>query len=95
MNTHKIRRSLLHTSYHMFSEEFRREEKRWLDLAHVLWKLQEHNIRYCALDFSHLSKHRDMNVLKALEEVAAWTVGQVGFFCRQASGRKECTCRHV
>lgn len=43
---------------------------------------QEHNIRYCALDFSHLSKHRDMNVLKALEEVAAWTVGQVGFFCR-------------
>lgn len=24
-----------------------------------------------------------MNVLKALEEVAAWTVGQVGFFCRQ------------
>ncbi|CAN0024749.1 unnamed protein product [Scytosiphon promiscuus] len=41
----------------------------------------EHNIRYCALDFSHLSKHRDMNVLKALEEVAAWTVGQVGFFC--------------
>ncbi|CAM9117146.1 unnamed protein product [Ectocarpus sp. 8 AP-2014] len=41
----------------------------------------EHKIRYCALDFSHLSKHRDMNVLKALEEVAAWTVGQVGFFC--------------
>lgn len=29
-----------------------------------------------------------MNVLKALEEVAAWTVGQVGFFCRQASWHK-------
>jgi len=26
-----------------------------------------------------------MNVLKALEEVAAWTVGQVGFFCRQGA----------
>ncbi|CAM9094825.1 unnamed protein product [Laminaria digitata] len=41
----------------------------------------EHHIRYCALDFSHLSKNPNMNVLKALEEVAAWTVGQVGFFC--------------
>ncbi|CAB1096112.1 unnamed protein product [Ectocarpus sp. CCAP 1310/34] len=50
----------------------------------------EHKIRYCALDFSHLSKHRDMNVLKALEEVAAWTVGQVGFFCRQARSRYCC-----
>lgn len=43
---------------------------------------QDHSIRYCALDFSVLSKHRHMNVLKELEEVAAWTVGQVGFFCR-------------
>ncbi|CAM9264609.1 unnamed protein product [Sphacelaria rigidula] len=42
---------------------------------------QDHSIRYCALDFSVLSKHRHMNVLKELEEVAAWTVGQVGFFC--------------
>ncbi|CAM9112844.1 unnamed protein product [Choristocarpus tenellus] len=42
---------------------------------------QEHMIRYCALDFSHLSKHRDKNVLKALEEAAAWTLGQVGVFC--------------
>ena len=26
-----------------------------------------HQVRYCALDFSHVSKHRNMNVLKALE----------------------------
>eukprot|EP00903_Cladosiphon_okamuranus_P008585 g8235.t1 len=49
----------------------------------------EHNIKYCALDFSQLSKHRDMNVMKALEEVAAWTVGQVGFFC--SAPRRELT----
>jgi hypothetical protein len=41
----------------------------------------EHKIGYCALDFSHLSKHRQMNVLQALEDVAQWTISQTGFFC--------------
>ncbi|CAM9514219.1 unnamed protein product [Discosporangium mesarthrocarpum] len=41
----------------------------------------EHMIRYCALDFSHMSKHRNKNVLAALEKVAEWTLAQVGFFC--------------
>ena len=43
----------------------------------------DHKIRYCALDYSHISKHRSLNVSKALEEVAIWAVNKTGFFCSQ------------
>ncbi|CAM9202241.1 unnamed protein product [Chrysoparadoxa australica] len=42
---------------------------------------QEHRIRYTALDFSRLSKQHHSNVLKALEDVSKWAVGQTGIFC--------------
>jgi hypothetical protein len=38
-------------------------------------------IRYCALDYSHISKHRNLDVSYALNEVATWAVNQTGFFC--------------
>ena len=38
-------------------------------------------VRYCALDFSQVSKHRQMNILKALEDVARWTLYETRFFC--------------
>lgn len=40
-----------------------------------------HRIRYCALDYSHISKHRNLDVSYALNEVATWAVNQTGFFC--------------
>ena len=39
-----------------------------------------HKIRYCALDYSHISKHRSLNVSTSIEEVATWAVNQTGFF---------------
>ena len=41
----------------------------------------EHKIRYCALDYSHISKHRNLNVSTSLNETATWAVNQTGFFC--------------
>ena len=41
----------------------------------------KHKIRYCALDYSHISKHRNLNVSSSLNEVAIWSVNQTGFFC--------------
>ena len=40
-----------------------------------------HQIRYCALDYSHISKHRNLNISTSLNEVATWAVNQTGFFC--------------
>jgi len=40
-----------------------------------------HKIRYCALDYSHISKHRNLDVSNALNEVSTWAVNQTGFFC--------------
>eukprot|EP00934_Nitzschia_sp_Nitz4_P008021 Nitzschia sp. Nitz4//scaffold1_size375055//278359//282522//NITZ4_000307-RA/size375055-augustus-gene-0.689-mRNA-1//1//CDS//3329541138//8011//frame0 len=40
-----------------------------------------HKIRYCALDYSHISKHRHLDVSTALNEVSTWAVNQTGFFC--------------
>jgi hypothetical protein len=40
-----------------------------------------HKIRYCALDYSHVSKHRHLDVSTALNEVATYAVNQTGFFC--------------
>jgi phosphatidylinositol 3,5-bisphosphate 5-phosphatase len=44
-----------------------------------------HKIRYCALDYSHISKHRNLDVSYALNEVATWAVNQTGFFCSSPS----------
>jgi len=40
-----------------------------------------HKIRYCALDYSHISKHRNLNISTSLNECATWAVNQTGFFC--------------
>jgi len=40
-----------------------------------------HQIRYCALDYSHISKHRNLDVSTSLNEVSTWSVNQTGFFC--------------
>ncbi len=40
-----------------------------------------HKIRYCALDYSHISKHRNLDVSTSLNEVSTWAVNQTGFFC--------------
>jgi len=40
-----------------------------------------HQVRYCALDYSHISKHRNLNISTSLNEVATWAVNQTGFFC--------------
>ncbi|KAL3921164.1 MAG: hypothetical protein SGILL_002890 [Bacillariaceae sp.] len=41
----------------------------------------DHKIRYCALDYSHISKHRNLDVSTSLNEVSTWAVNQTGFFC--------------
>ena len=40
-----------------------------------------HKIRYCALDYSHISKHRNLDVSTSLNECSTWAVNQTGFFC--------------
>jgi hypothetical protein len=40
-----------------------------------------HKIRYRALDHSHISKHRNLDVSSSLNEVSTWAVNQTGFFC--------------
>lgn len=40
-----------------------------------------HKVRYCALDYSHISKHRNLDVSASLSEVSTWAVNQTGFFC--------------
>jgi len=40
-----------------------------------------HKIRYCALDYSHISKHRNLDVSSSLNDVSTWAVNQTGFFC--------------
>ena len=42
---------------------------------------EDHQIRYCALDYSHISKHRNLDVSTSLNEVSTWSVNQTGFFC--------------
>lgn len=42
---------------------------------------ENHKIRYCALDYSHISKHRNLNVSSSLHEVSTWAVNKTGFFC--------------
>lgn len=40
-----------------------------------------HKIQYCACDYSHISKHRHLDVSSSLNEVSTWAVNQTGFFC--------------
>lgn len=46
-------------------------------------------IRYCALDFSCISKQRQLNVLDVLEQVAWWTLWQTCFFCSKPRVRTD------
>lgn len=46
---------------------------------------EAHKIRYCALDYSHISKHRNLDVSASLNEVSTWSVNQTGFFCSAPS----------
>ncbi len=48
---------------------------------------QKHKIRYCALDYSHISKHRNLNVSSSLHDVSTWAVNQTGFFCSKPRWR--------
>ncbi|KAJ1458990.1 SacI homology domain-containing protein [Pelagophyceae sp. CCMP2097] len=59
------------------SQEFRRA------ICHVNSSIFDDGakVRYCALDFSHISKDRGMNILGALEDVARWTLYETNFFC--------------
>lgn len=41
----------------------------------------KHKIRYCALDYSHVTKHRHLDVSTSLNEVSTYAVNQTGFFC--------------
>lgn len=40
-----------------------------------------HRIRMCALDYSHTSKHWQLDVSSSLGEVSTWAVNSTGFFC--------------
>eukprot|EP00632_Arachnochrysis_sp_CCMP2950_P014576 CAMPEP_0185690810 /NCGR_PEP_ID=MMETSP1164-20130828/1372_1 /TAXON_ID=1104430 /ORGANISM="Chrysoreinhardia sp, Strain CCMP2950" /LENGTH=1000 /DNA_ID=CAMNT_0028357413 /DNA_START=1159 /DNA_END=4161 /DNA_ORIENTATION=- len=64
------------------SHEFRRAvEHMNIDVVNRRCMLAPQHIRYCALDFSQISKHRHLNVLDALEDVARWTLQETRFFC--------------
>jgi phosphatidylinositol 3,5-bisphosphate 5-phosphatase len=41
----------------------------------------KNKIQYCALDYSHISKHPNVDVSVALGDVSSWAVNQTGFFC--------------
>lgn len=38
-------------------------------------------LHFAGLDYSHISKHRNLDVSTSLNEVATWAVNQTGFFC--------------
>ena len=42
---------------------------------------KKHNILYCSFDYSHTSKHRQLDVSSSLSEVSTWAVNCTGFFC--------------
>lgn len=42
---------------------------------------ERHRIRMCCLDYSHTSKHRQLDVSSSLGEVSTWAVNSTGFFC--------------
>mmetsp|Transcript_29282 Transcript_29282/g.89612 ORF Transcript_29282/g.89612 Transcript_29282/m.89612 type:complete len:1152 (+) Transcript_29282:172-3627(+) len=71
------------------SHEFRRAVQYMnVDLRSGDAFLSTSQVRYCALDFSHMSKHHQMNVLDALEDIAKWTLDETSFF---RSSSHECS----
>ena len=42
---------------------------------------KKHQILYCSFDYSHTSKHRQLDVSSSLSEVSTWAVNRTGFFC--------------
>lgn len=38
-------------------------------------------ILYCSFDYSHTSKHRQLDVSSSLSEISTWAVNSTGFFC--------------
>lgn len=57
------------------------EYRHGIDYINMSIDSDEHKIRYCALDYSHISKHRNLDVSTSLNEVSTWAVNQTGFFC--------------
>mmetsp|Transcript_10099 Transcript_10099/g.32466 ORF Transcript_10099/g.32466 Transcript_10099/m.32466 type:complete len:1299 (+) Transcript_10099:113-4009(+) len=85
--SHEYRRALGH-----INQDFETEETGMFDVAQLATKRQRQlyqdsvRVRYCALDFSQVSKHRQLNVLDSLEEVARWSIHQTRFFCGTTAG---------
>lgn len=52
-----------------------------LFLTDFLFHCMPTNTTAGALDYSHISKHRNLDVSTSLNEVATWAVNQTGFFC--------------
>jgi len=52
-----------------------------IDTINATIDMAEHKIRYCALDHSHINKHRHLDASAALHDVCLWGVNQTGFFC--------------
>lgn len=57
------------------------EYRHAIDHLNLSIESDAHQIRYCALDYSHISKHRHLDVSTSLNEVSTWAVNQTGFFC--------------
>ena len=57
------------------------EYRHAIDHLNLSIESDTHQIRYCALDYSHISKHRHLDVSTSLNEVSTWAVNQTGFFC--------------
>ena len=57
------------------------EYRHAIDHLNLSIESDAHKIRYCALDYSHISKHRKLDVSTSLNEVSTWAVNQTGFFC--------------
>jgi len=57
------------------------EYRHAIDHLNLSIELDAHQIRYCALDYSHISKHRHLDVSTSLNEVSTWAMNQTGFFC--------------
>ena len=57
------------------------EYRHAIDHLNLSIESDSHQIRYCALDYSHISKHRHLDVSTSLNEVSTWAVNQTGFFC--------------
>lgn len=75
---HKKPDSALCDSCHRQSEVLF-EPKSSTSLGRLLKRKLE--VRYCALDFSQVSKQEQLNVLRALDMIAEWSLQETSFFC--------------